>query len=98
MNRYTDFDASALLAIAAIALTGTLTLADELPGAGTSPPNTNIVVAKATLSTKTECDPASLQDDQEAAVSEAIAGLMQDNKLQLELRLSGHKSVILAAD
>ena len=98
MNRYTDFYASALLAVAAIALTGKLALADELPGAGASPPDTNIVVAKATLPTKPDCDPGSLQDDREAAVTDAIEGLMEDNKLQLELRLSGHKSVILAAD
>ena len=96
MNRYTESYATALLAVAAIVLTGMLALANELPGA--SPPDTNIVVAKATLPRKPDCDPGSLQDDQEAAVSEAIEGLMEDNKLQLELRLSGHKSVILAAD
>jgi len=98
MNRYTDFYASALLAVAAIALTGKLALADELPGAGASPTDTKIVVAKATLPRKPDCDPESLQDDREAAVTDAIEGLMEDNKLKLELRLSGHKSVILAAD
>jgi hypothetical protein len=98
MNRYTEFYKSALLAVAAIALTGTLALADDLSVSGISPADTNIVVAKARLPAKTPSETASLQDDQDEAVAETIENLMDDNKLQLDLRLSGHKSVILAAD
>jgi hypothetical protein len=98
MNRYTDFYKSALLAVAVVTLTGKLALADELPVAGTDPENTNFVIAKVTLSAKAGVKTESLQDDQDKAVAEAIESVMEDNKLQLDLRLSGHKSVILAAD
>lgn len=98
MNRYTDFYKSALLAVAVITLTGKLALADELPVASTDPENTNLVIAKVTLPAKAGVKTESLQDDQDKAVAEAIESVMEDNKLQLDLRLSGHKSVILAAD
>ena len=98
MNRYTEFYAAALLAVAAVALTGKPALADDLSIAETSRVETNIVVAKAGLPKNTPTKPESLQDDQDKAVAEAIEAVMEENKLQLDLRLSGHKSVILAAD
>lgn len=98
MNRYTDFYKRALLAVAVITLNGGLALADEPTVAGTHPANTNIIVAKATPPAKTDSKTESLQDDQDKAVAEAIESVMEDNKLQLDLRLSGHKSMILAAD
>ena len=98
MNLYSEFYKAALLAVAAIALTGTPALADDLSIAETSPADTNILVAKAGLPKNTPTKPESLQDDQDKAVAEAIESVMEDNKQQLDLRLSGHKSVILAAD
>jgi len=98
MNRYTDHYRSALLAVAVIAVTGTLALAGDLPIIDQSSPGTTIVVAKIDSPANVASKPRTLQDDQDRAVAEAIESVMADNKLQLNLRLSGQKSVILAAD
>ena len=98
MNRYTEFHKSALIAVAVIMLTGKPAAADEPPVAGARPLNANIVVATARLPSETEGNPASQEDMQDAAVAEAIEAMIEDNKLELDLRLSGHKSVILAGD
>jgi hypothetical protein len=98
MNRYTDHYRNAWLAVAVIAMTGTLALAGDLPTVDQSPASTTIVVAAISSPANIASKPRTLQHDQDRAVTEAIENVMADNKLQLDLRLSGHKSVILAAD
>jgi len=95
MNCYMNPRNGALLAIAALALTGGVASAEEKPVA--EPQTKNIVVAKVTTSA---AKPVQQTDRQVhgPAVAQALQGVAADNKLALDLRLSGHKSVLIAAD
>lgn len=100
MNHKTNLYRGMVLALAASALTGKIALAEDVPLDETAPTQSSIVVAKAATATTpvSETSTNSNDDMQDAAVSEALAGVLADSKLELEIRLSGHKSTILTAD
>ena len=95
MNDYSKSRNGVLLAIAALALTGGVASAGEKPAA--EPITKNIVVAKATASTTKPVQQAEKQVHG-IAVEQALQGVAADNKLELDLRLSGHISILIAAD
>ena len=95
MNDHMNSRNGLVLVMVALALTGGVASADEKPVA--EPKTKNIVVAKAIASTK---NPLQLADKpvHGAAVEQALKGVAADNRLELDLRLSGHKSKLIAAD
>jgi hypothetical protein len=97
MNRETKLYRGIVLALAASALTGQAALAEDLLLDETTPTQSSIVVAGATTAVS-ETSTISNDDIQDAAVTEALAGVLADSKLELEMRLLGHKSLILTAD
>ena len=100
MNRNMKLYRGIVLALTASALTGQVAVAEDLPLDQATPTQSNIVVAKATSATTpvSETSTISNKDIQDAAVTEALAGVLADSKLDLEMRLLGHKSTILTAD
>ena len=97
MNRKTKLYSGIVLALAASALTGQATLAEDLLPDETTATQSSIVVADAT-SAVSETSTISNDHLQDAAVADALAGVLADSKLELEMRLLGHKSLILTAD
>ena len=97
MNRKTKLYTGIVLALAASALAGQAALAEDLLLDEATPTQSSIVVADATTSVN-ETSTISNADIQDAAVTEALAGVRADSKLELEMRLLGHKSSILTAD
>lgn len=97
MNINSTLRTGVLLSITATALSGTFTLADELAGMEPSPTPAAIVLAKASPKPNNANQPTTGQEAINAALAAALQGVMADNKLELDMRLSGHKSVFLAA-
>ena len=97
MNRKTKLYRGIVLALAASVLTGQAALAEDLLLDGTTATQSSIVVADATTAVS-EASTISNDHLQDAAVADALAGVMADSKLELEMRLLGHKSQILTAD
>lgn len=89
-----------MLAVVACALAGAAALADDLADdvadGDANDRDSNIVLASATPYIDDSRNAAGQKDD--PAVAEALAGVAASNKLELEMRLSGHKSALLAAD
>lgn len=100
MNRQTTLQQSAVLLAAAVALCGTAALADDTPVTKAEPENTTVVIAKviAKATTPATGTGKSAEDAVDPAVADALDSLVADNKLELDMRLADHKSVILAAD
>jgi len=100
MNHSTYLYRSTILAIATLALIGKAALAEDQPESEAHETNSNIVLAKAA----TPEDPAgdsqtsSSQYADESGVTEALDSVLSESKIELEMRLSGHKSLILTAD
>jgi len=100
MNYTSSLYKGAVLAIAAAALIGKAALADDLTASDADESSTNIVLAKAAT-------PVNQADDKqtsarnyadESGVTEALERVLADSKIELEIRLMGHKSLILTAD
>ena len=100
MKHRTILYRSAVLAIATAALIGNLALADEQPQSDASESSSNIVLAKAkTTGNQAEKTQVTIASDaDEAGVTQAMEHILADSKTELEIRLSGHKSLILTAD
>jgi hypothetical protein len=100
MKHRTILYRSAALAIATAALIGNLALADELPQSDADETSSNIVLAKAkkTGNQAEKFQVTIASDADEAGVTEAMEHVLADSKTELEIRLSGHKSLILNAD
>lgn len=92
MNLISTLRTAILLGISATALIGTVTLADELAD------NDRIVLAKASVQADSTKQQPPGNQAINAALAAAIQGMMADNKLELDIRLSAHKSVFLTAD
>ncbi len=98
MKHNTNKLRSAWLAATAALLAGTVAFADELPVRDLFPLNTRIVIAQLTVPVDRGSRQASLDGARDLAVAKAVAAVKADNKLELDLRLSGHESSLLVAD
>ena len=99
MNRNSDLYKSIVLALAATALTGNVALAEDLPQGEATPEKSKIVLAEATTSTPQNDARTNTNDtSQDEALKEALEGILAESKLELEMRLSGHKSLNLTTD
>ncbi len=98
MNYRTDNVKGAMLAIAVLALAGRVAWADEPFGSDIAAQDSVAVVAvdEAPLAKSDLIDSADNAADE--AVAEALSNMNAANKLQLELRLTSHKSVFIAAN
>jgi hypothetical protein len=100
MNHSTNLYRSAVLAIATAALIGKAALAEDLPENEATESNSNIVLAKAAKpadqATDTQTSASEYAD--ESGVTQALESVLSDSKIELEMRLSGRKSLILTAD
>ena len=85
-----------MLLVLACTLTGKSALAEDLVDDSAQTSETNIVLASATRPAVNEQQDARQADD--PAVAEALLNLTAENKLELDMRLSGHKSAVPAAD
>jgi hypothetical protein len=81
-----------LLAIAASALAGRVALADELPVTEDTD-SKPIVVAMAS----TEAAPTPGSEKEDSAVTDALESISKDNRIELDMRLSGHTSGLQVA-
>ena len=100
MNHSTNLYRSAVLAIATATLIGKAALAEDLSRNDATEANSNIVLAKAATPTNqaTDAQTSASQYADESGVTEALEGVLTDSKIELEIRLSDHKSLILTAD
>ena len=99
MNRNSPLYESIVLALVATVLTGKAVLAEDLPQDEAMPEKSNIVLATATTSTPHNDARTKTSDtSQDDALKEALEGILADSKLELEMRLSGHKSLNLTPD
>ena len=90
------FRSTSMLLVLACTLTGKSALAEDLVDDSAKPSETNLVLASATRPAVNEQQVARQSDD--PAVAEALLNLTTENKLELDMRLSGHKSAVAAAD
>lgn len=90
---------SAVLAIATAALIGNAALAEDAPNDDAADTSSTIVLAEAnrpvTRTSKLQTSASEHADT--SGVTEALDNLAADSKIELEMRLSGHKSLFLAA-
>ena len=100
MNHSNNLYRSAVLAIATAALIGKAALAEELPQNEATDTESKIVLAKAATSTDTTGDSQTSANEyaDESGVTEALESVLSDSKIELEMRLSGRKSLVLTAD
>ena len=98
MNRNSYLRTGFLLGVTAAALSGNIALADEQATDDVSPTRAVIVLAKASAPSNKANQQALIKEAISAELAEALQGIMADNKLELDMRLSGHKSEFLAAD
>ena len=99
MNRNSPLYESIVLALVATVLTGKVVLAEDPPQDEATPQKQNIVLAKTSTSTAHNDARTKTSDtSQDEALKEALEGILADSKLELEMRLSGHKSLNLTAD
>jgi len=100
MNHTSILYKGAVLAIATAALIGKAALAEDLSPGDTDESSTNIVLAKAATTVNQadgkQTSSSNYADD--SGVAEALEGILADSKIELEIRLLGHKSLILTAD
>jgi len=95
MNHKSNLYLGVALSLLAAILIATAALGEDLSASEATAASTNIVVtavAPASAVSKTNTNEA-----QDAAVTKALEGVLADSKLELELRLSGHKPEILSA-
>lgn len=92
MNLSNNMQKRALLSIAVLALTSRMAIADDLPSTDLKPKNIVIAEAESTPAREVE------SQNHDKAVAEALQRINADNKRELELRLSGHRFILLAAD
>lgn len=95
MNHKSNLYLGVALSLLAAILIATAALGQDLSASEATVASTNIVVtavAPASAVSKTNANA-----NQEAAVTKALEGVLADSKLELELRLSGHKLEILTA-
>ena len=95
MNHKSNLYLGVALSLLAAVLIATAALGEDLSASEATAASTNIIVtevAPASAVSKTNTNA-----NQNAAVTKALEGVLADSKLELELRLSGHKLEILTA-
>ena len=98
MKPTTNTRIAAVLALAMLAFSSSITLAQDAPPSERTSAETKLVVASAITQRTSTSSPATNEETQDVAVAEALEGVLADTKLELEMRLSGLKSPILTAD
>jgi len=97
MNRKLNQHLSLLIGITAAALVSNSTLADELASEDLNSRQTIPASDTTSVQTKRTYRVDLPRTDTSQQVQDAVQGIMSDNKLELDLRLSGIKSDLLAA-
>lgn len=98
MNLNSTLRTGVLLGISAIALNATFAQADEPADKDMRQAHAAIVLARASAQSANVNRQVLTSEATTAALAVALQGVMADNKLELEMRLSAHKSVFLTAD
>lgn len=95
MNHKSNLYLGVALSLLAAILIATAALGDDLSASEVTVAYANIIVAEVAPASAVSMTNTSANQD--AAVTEALEGVRADSKLELEVRLSGHKSEILTA-
>ena len=100
MDHTSNLYKGAVLALATAALIGEAALADNLSPNEADETSTNIVLAKSAtpVNQADDTQTASSNFADESGVAEALENVLADSKIELEIRLMSHKSLILTAD
>ena len=81
-----------LLAMIVSTLAGRAALADELPATADTDSKPIVVAMASTTAT-----PTTESENDESALTDALESISEDNRIELDLRLSGHTSGLLVA-